>query len=70
MRDVLQKAGAEFISQGVRRSAPPVEDMEVARGEGVEITQVSMRQLVEDVSRRGRERLAAKQAVHNGAYLF
>lgn len=33
----------------------------LARGEGIEITQDSMRQLAEDVNRRGRERLAAKQ---------
>jgi antitoxin ParD1/3/4 len=34
---------------------------EIARGEGVPITQESMRDLAEDVKRRGRERLAAER---------
>jgi Arc/MetJ-type ribon-helix-helix transcriptional regulator len=35
----------------------------LARGEGREITQESMRQLAEDVNRRGMARLAAQQSV-------
>nr|WP_294528459.1 hypothetical protein [uncultured Rhodopila sp.] len=34
----------------------------LARGEGIEITAEAMHELAEDVNRRGRERLAAKQA--------
>ena len=33
----------------------------IDRGEGIEITQQSMRELAEDVKRRGRARLAAEQ---------
>jgi hypothetical protein len=33
----------------------------IARGEGIEITRESMRDLAEDVKRRGRERLAAEK---------
>ncbi len=33
----------------------------VARGEGIEITQESMREFADDVKRRGRERLAAEK---------
>ncbi len=40
----------------------------LARGEGVPITQESMRALAEDVKQRGRERLAAtRQPASNGA---
>ena len=34
----------------------------IERGEGISITEESMRQLAEDVKQRGRARLAAKQA--------
>ena len=42
---------------------PAVDDAEasLSRGEGRPITQESMRQLAEDVKRRGRARLAAEQ---------
>jgi len=33
----------------------------IARGEGIEITRESMRELAEDVKQRGRERLAAEK---------
>jgi Arc/MetJ-type ribon-helix-helix transcriptional regulator len=38
-----------------------VAEASIARGEGRAVTEESMRQLAEDVSRRGRARLAAEQ---------
>jgi len=41
----------------------------IARGEGIVITRESMRELAGDVKRRGRERLAAEQALSEKACL-
>lgn len=42
-------------------SAVDAAQASIDRGEGIEITRESMRQLADDVKRRGRERLAAEQ---------
>lgn len=60
------KAGLALWEENERRRAEILAACDIAqasidRGEGIEITQESMRQLAEDVKRRGRERLAAEQ---------
>lgn len=48
-----ERGRAEFLATLDEASA------QIARGEGIPITQASMRELADDVKRRGRERLAA-----------
>jgi Arc/MetJ-type ribon-helix-helix transcriptional regulator len=66
MDDVVQEALAQWAERetDLAEFGETLDEAEasLARGEGIEITQESMRQLAEDVNRRGRERLAAKQA--------
>ena len=62
--DAVQAAIALWIERE-RRRAEILTAVEIAkaaldRGEGVEITQASMRSLAEDVKRRGRTQLAAE----------
>ncbi len=40
-------------------------EAELAQGEGIDITKECMRQFVDDIKKRGRERLAARQTVLN-----
>jgi hypothetical protein len=64
LRDAIEpgRIGSE---ERERRSeilaAVDIAQASTARGEGIEITRESMRELAEDVRRRGRARLAAEQ---------
>lgn len=63
--DVVQEALAVWAQREADlaefRETLDEAEASLARGEGIEITQESMRQLADDVNRRGRERLAAGQ---------
>jgi hypothetical protein len=64
LRDAIE-AGRIDSEERERRSeilaAVDIAQASTARGEGIEITRESMRELAEDVKRRGRARLAAEQ---------
>jgi putative addiction module CopG family antidote len=61
--DAVQEALALWVERERRRAeilaAVDAAQASIDRGEGTEITQQSMRELAEDVKRRGRARLAA-----------
>jgi Arc/MetJ-type ribon-helix-helix transcriptional regulator len=63
--DAVQEALALWVERELRRAeilaAVDAAQASIDRGEGMEITQQSMRELAEDVKRRGRERLAAER---------
>ena len=63
--DAAKEALALWEERERRRSeilaAIDIAQASTARGEGIEITRESMRELAEDVKRRGRARLAAEQ---------
>jgi len=63
--DAVQAAIALWIERERRRAeiltAVDIAKAALDRGEGIEITQASMRSLAEDVKRRGRTHLAAEQ---------
>jgi putative addiction module CopG family antidote len=62
--DAVQAAIALWVERERRRAeilaAVDVAKAALDRGEGIEITQASMRSLAEDVKRRGRSQLAAE----------
>ena len=62
--DAVQEALGRWVERERRRAeilaAVDAAQASIARGEGVEITRQSMRELAEDVKRRGRDRLAAE----------
>ena len=61
--DAVQAAIALWVERERRRAeilAADVAKAALDRGEGIEITQASMRSLAEDVKRRGRSQLAAE----------
>jgi Arc/MetJ-type ribon-helix-helix transcriptional regulator len=62
--DAVRAAMSLWVARERRRTeilaAVDIAKASVDRGEGVEITQESMRALAEDVKRRGRARLAAE----------
>ena len=62
--DAVQAAIALWIERERRRAeiltAVDIAKAALDRGEGIEITQASMRSLAEDVKRRGRTQLAAE----------
>jgi hypothetical protein len=66
--DIVQEAVALWEERENERALAEfrktLDDAEasIARGEGIEVTRESMRNLAEDAKRRGRERLAEKQA--------
>jgi Arc/MetJ-type ribon-helix-helix transcriptional regulator len=64
--DAVQAAVALWIERERRRAeiltAVDVAKAALDRGEGIEITQASMRSLAEDVKRRGRTQLAAEHS--------
>jgi Arc/MetJ-type ribon-helix-helix transcriptional regulator len=63
--DAAKEALALWEERERRRSetlaAVDIAEASIARGEGIEINRESMRELAEDVKRRGRARLAAEQ---------
>jgi Arc/MetJ-type ribon-helix-helix transcriptional regulator len=63
--DAAKEALALWEERERRRSeilaAIDIAEASLERGEGIEITRESMRELAEDVKRRGRARLAAEQ---------
>jgi Arc/MetJ-type ribon-helix-helix transcriptional regulator len=63
--DAAKEALALWEERERRRSeilaAVDIAQASIARGEGIEITRDSMRELAEDVKRRGRARLAVEQ---------
>ena len=63
--DAVQEAMLLWVERERRRTeilaAVDAAEASLARGEGTVITQESMRELAEDVNRRGRERLAAER---------
>jgi Arc/MetJ-type ribon-helix-helix transcriptional regulator len=63
--DAVQEAMALWVERERRRAevlaAVDAAEASLARGEGTVITQDSMRELAEDVNRRGRTRLAAER---------
>ncbi len=63
--DAVQEALSLWIERERRRdeilAAIDEAEASVARGEGIEITPEAMRDLVEDVKRRGRARLSAER---------
>src|SRR5439155_11338979 len=63
--DAVQQGLALWVERERRRdeilAAIDEADESLARGEGIVITEESMRQLAEDVKRRGRERLAMER---------
>jgi Arc/MetJ-type ribon-helix-helix transcriptional regulator len=63
--DAAREALALWEERERRRSeilaAVDIAQASIARGEGIEITRESMRELAEDVKRRGRARLAREQ---------
>jgi hypothetical protein len=67
--DSAEDAGKEALALWEERerrrseilAAVDIAQASTARGEGIEITRESMRELAEDVKRRGRARLAAEQ---------
>jgi putative addiction module CopG family antidote len=65
--DALADALALWEERERRRAeilaAVDAAEASLARGEGIEITEQSMRELAEDVKRRGRARLEAERAV-------
>jgi Arc/MetJ-type ribon-helix-helix transcriptional regulator len=64
--DAVQAAVALWVERERRRAeiltAVDVAKAALDRGEGIEITQASMRSLAEDVKRRGRTQLAAEHS--------
>ena len=68
--DAAKEALALWEERERRRSeilaAIDIAQASTARGEGIEITRESMRELAEDVKRRGRARLAAEQHASRG----
>ena len=62
--DAVQEAMGFWVERERRRAeilaAVDAAQASIDRGEGIEITQQSMRELAEDVKRRGRARLAAE----------
>jgi putative addiction module CopG family antidote len=62
--DAVQEALGLWVERERRRAeilaAVDTAQASIDRGEGIEITQQSMRELAEDVKRRGRARLAAE----------
>lgn len=66
VEDAVREALELWIERERRRdellAALDVAEAELARGEGIEITKESMRQLAKDVHERGMARLAAKQS--------
>jgi Arc/MetJ-type ribon-helix-helix transcriptional regulator len=62
--DAVQAAMTLWVERERRRSeilaAVDIAKASMDRGEGIEITQVSMRALAEDIKRRGRAQLAAE----------
>jgi Arc/MetJ-type ribon-helix-helix transcriptional regulator len=69
--DAAKEALALWEERERRRSeilaAVDIAQASTARGEGIEITRESMRELAEDVKRRGRARLAAEQHAYPAA---
>jgi hypothetical protein len=65
LRDAIEPGRIGSEERERRRSdilaAVDIAQASTARGEGIEITRESMRELAEDVKRRGRARLAAEQ---------
>jgi Arc/MetJ-type ribon-helix-helix transcriptional regulator len=65
MDDVVQEALARWAERETDlaefRETLDEAEASLARGEGIEISEESMRHLAEDVNRRGRQRLAAKE---------
>jgi Arc/MetJ-type ribon-helix-helix transcriptional regulator len=63
--DAVREALALWIERERRRdeilAAIDIAEASLARGDGIEITKSSMRELAEDVKRRGRARLAEEQ---------
>jgi Arc/MetJ-type ribon-helix-helix transcriptional regulator len=63
--DAVQAAIALWVERERRRAeiltAVDIAKAALDRGEGIEITQASMRSLAEDVKRRGRTQLAAER---------
>jgi Arc/MetJ-type ribon-helix-helix transcriptional regulator len=63
--DAAREALALWEERECRRSEildiVEIAQASIARGEGIEITRESMRELAEDVKRRGRARLAGEQ---------
>jgi putative addiction module CopG family antidote len=68
--DAVQEALGLWVERERRRAeilaAVDAAQASIERGEGIEITQQSMRDLSEDIKRRGRVRLAAAQAAAKG----
>ncbi len=68
--DAVQEALGLWIERERRRAeilaAVDAAQASIDRGEGIEITQQSMRELAEDIKRRGRARLAAAQETAKG----
>ena len=64
--DAVREALALWIERERRRdeilAAIDIADASLARGDGIVITKSSMRELAEDVKRRGRARLAEEQS--------
>ncbi len=65
MDDFVQEALARWAERETDlaefRETLDQAEASLARGEGIEISEESMRHLAEDVNRRGRQRLAAKE---------
>ena len=65
--DAVQQAFELWIERERRRdailAAVDAAEASLARGEGIVITKESMRELAEDVNRRGRERLLSNKGV-------
>ena len=65
IRDAIEAGRIDSEERKRRRSeilaAVVIAQASTARGEGIEITRESMRELAEDVKRRGRARLADEQ---------
>jgi putative addiction module CopG family antidote len=68
--DAVQEALGLWIERERRRAeilaAVDAAQASIDRGEGIEITQQSMRELAEDIKRQGRARLAAAQETAKG----
>ncbi|HJU19334.1 MAG TPA: hypothetical protein VJ770_23005 [Stellaceae bacterium] len=68
--DAVQEALGLWVERERRRAeilaAVDAAQASINRGEGIEITQHSMRELAEDIKRRGRARLAAAQETAKG----
>ena len=65
--DAVQEALGLWVERERRRAeilaAVDAAQASIDRGDGIEITQQSMRELAEDVKRRGRARLAAEHQI-------